>query len=853
MDELTKQAEELERLVSDVSKPHEHLQVASGALSTATATGKGDVVDLSLKAAKASQVYNEARKRAVESLQFARKRFRTEARAARKRGVPFSKHVAERSLPAEPEEYSAVFLLESVEELKAGIQSLIPAVEEFDTFQEQIANTLSEMRREQERLERLHAHGRVDAEEMDTLEQRFNDPSERREPLLHDAQKLLASWRTEAWNVLESQICEVYDTFETLLSQLDALGTKSAEDDSVLESLRTRGDALSDLEGGPSIDSLESCESLLEDLHKFVGRYQEKVEESRHELNLRIGEAAEQAKGLIKQMHAEMPEALRLRDLLGQQGALEEPQLVPYLCQLEKCVAEAGAAGPRTLERYEELVSIDKGYLFSEEREIEQVGFALLVAATLPEEYSGRLWSIGEDVLLRIMLTDFSAKDFYDRFGYPAITRALHAASESGDLVQALSFLDSEFLPPEGDSPEDPIRTLLGYASIREVLQKAAETDCLRMDVHQFSRLKAVHHRALLALLEHADILTVPNQVKLQWAALLYDVFPRDHELHCRVCHLFLMALMQAGQYVSLYYSLEALGMQHPELWNSVGLRPMLQCAVAKVLDLGSSGRRILVNMAGSSALTQIAADDFGSEFLLASLSHYAAVRWGHTALLNRAWAVWDQLKREYPVFAEALIRQLQGDRFDVGATMDTEVLKQEFEHLSGRLTMRFKPSGYRGMRLPVMIQRWYVSEYMQGWLDQIRSKELSAEDITELRVQVAELQESEDLVEACPLQHNPPRSNVQLEPLEGRYKDNVNNRLLDILELFQEIIQVRWQLLPESRAHAIPRDALAKELGQICERSSVAAWSIRHLLQPRLPFIEDCLSGWCRTAEDAG
>lgn len=847
MDELVKYIADLDRLATELSEKHEQIQAAIETLRAAAA-GKGDLLQLSSKTSEASQAYNEVRVRSVEFVRNTQKSLRAEARNARKRGVPFPKHAAERTLPKKPEDYSAPKLLDAIREVNAGIQALIEAVETFDILQKQIGEAIEKLKTELSRLERLDAKLANDIEALESLETRFADTDEPREELLRGVQTFVAICQGRAEEALESQIDETYAELKMVLARLDALGAELPDDAITLEDLemqlaalkaKSADDAVTLKDPEALLGLLELRELLLGDLWTFLNSCQERVKEARAELDARSEKLIEEAADALAEIRPEMPEALALVDLLEQREALEESKLVSYLARLETSVAEVRNADLNALRRYEAQIAEDEGYLFTEGSEIEQIGTALVATAELPDQYSGRLWAIGEDILLRVMLGKFEARDFYDRFGYSAVARALHVALERDEIVQAVGFLDTEFLPPIGDSRADRIHALLCEPTIRDVFEEAGAIGALRLEPEKFDELDAARHRALLILLDHADDLALPIRVRLQWAAMLHNVAPLESEMHRRVSCLFLGTLLRTGRYLSLYYSLKALGTSYPDLWDEPAFRPMLRHVIEQALVVGAEGRRFLIDLGVAPETARLAAGDFGSEFLLTSLSHYAAVKWGQMTLLNQAWASWGKRAEQYPTLVDVLHRQLQGEQFGSDAAKDAMELRQEYDKLVRLISDRFKVSGYRGIRGVVLIHQWYVSEYMQDWLQQLESENSSENDINALLAEVSELQQAEDFVKDCPALRDQPR-NVKID---RHIQDNLNNKMFELLELFQKAIRVRRQLLSQSRGQAIPRDAMAEELNHICRRSETAVWAIDRLLKPELPFLSELCS----------
>jgi ABC-type transporter Mla subunit MlaD len=826
MEKLEKCIADLDQLAADLSEKYKQVQAATEALSNAVTTGKGDFVQLSHEVKEASQAYKETHVRSVEIVCNIQNYLRAAANTARKRGVSFPEHVAERPLPGAAEEYSSPQLLEVVQQISSGMRALLEATKAFDILQAQIGEAIDNLKAEMARLEELGAKPANYIETLKSIEGRFADPEELCEQLLQEIETLVVTWHERAEDALERKIQKTQAKLKTALARLDMFKAKSADDAVTLEHLETR------------LALPESREVLLSDFEKFLNQCQERAREAKTNLGRRSEELATEAKGVLAETHPEMPEALALASLLERRETIKEAELVSYLAELKKSVAEARNAGLNALERYEVRITEDKAYSFTESREVEQIGTAILAGAGRPEQYTGRLWTIGEDVLLRLMLAEFDIQDFYDRFGYPAIARALRVALERNELPRALNFLATEFLPPRGDTSAERIRALLHDSTLRNILEEAAKLDALRLEPEKFDKLDATHHKALLTLMDHDDDAILPLKIRLQWTAMLHSAIPVESDMHRRVSYLFLMALLRGEHYLSCYYSLKVLGSYYPELWSESAFRPLLRHIIPQALVLEPDGWHFLATLCMSPEIAQLAAGDFGSEFLLASLSHYLTIRWGQVTLLNEAWAAWDRLLKDYTTLADVLLGQLQGEQFSDSATLDATELQQQYDNLVDLIADRFTTPGFQGVRLAALIYRWYIDEYLQGWLRRLQSKRLSEEGVGKLlaEVLVRRQVENEDLVEACPLQHNPPQP--MMRPIEGRLKNKLNNRLLELFAMLQQVIKIRQRLLSQTKAQVLPLDALRRELSHIYERSESAAWAIDHLLKSVLPFI---------------
>lgn len=577
---------------------------------------------------------------------------------------------------------------------------------------------------------------------------------------------------------------------------------------------------------------VDQREMLLNDLRKSLSTSEHRTATVGAALEVHIDRLTEEAMNLLEQTHPDMPEVLELTNLLHRRGDLDESEVVAYIAELEASISKVRGAGLNALERYRVRVTEDTGYLFAGISDIEQIGTAIRMAAKYPEEYSGRLWSTGEDVLLRLMVSDNEPMMFYDRFCYPAVARALQAASERSEIFRVLSVLDSEFLPPTGGSRSERIRMLLSHSSIQHFFREAGMVGVSRLVPERFAGLQPEEQRTQLTLLGYAEELLIPPEVILQWAALLHtDILP-ESELHRQTSYLLLVSLSQSGHHLSLYYSLQTLGKRYPDLWDEPVFRPMLLELMSQALRLGSDARCFLIDLGMLAETARLAAGDFGSEFLLASLSHYAAVRWGHTALLNRAWAVWNRLSGEYPTLVDVLQRNLQGEQFSDDVFLDFEFAKEQYFEIVAKIAQSCKGFGLPAIftRHAIDIYRWYVHEYVHGWLRQLQAKKVSQVDLKGLMTDVSRLRDLDDFVEACPLHER--------RSLHSTERRVLNNRLFVLMKLLSQGASLRLQLLQQDRLPMSYKHAVLEELRIVSERCDTAAWAAEHLLQPVIPFI---------------
>ena len=168
---------------------------------------------------------------------------------------------------------------------------------------------------------------------------------------------------------------------------------------------------------------------------------------------------------------------------------------------------------------------------------------ALLAIANKPDQYLGKLWTLAEDILLRLIINEHNATDFSISTANAIYTRAWRAALENNEIIQMLIFLQRDFLPPQVTDYAEKVKLLLHNELIQEALNQTIMSDALRIDLETFSKMSVELKNCLLYFLENSSELDLPDRIRLQWAALLLDSFEQDADLHQRCARQFLQAL----------------------------------------------------------------------------------------------------------------------------------------------------------------------------------------------------------------------------------------------------------------------------------------------------------------------
>jgi hypothetical protein len=823
MDELNRLIQDLEILANELAEKYTQMQSATEELTASV--GKGDVVKLAAQVGSASQAYNEVRERTVTLLQLARQALHEQGKQARNRGVDFPYQEIENSNLNREGGYSASELIESIDKIKVGSQALADSVYNF--FQEQIGARLANAKTELTRLARLDSESVELADLLHDMQIRFENKDESRESILSDAESLVLSCHNQVVAVLQAKSLILFNEGTASFSRLQVFGIQSQDDVVALAVIEKR---LSDPD-----------EELLNDLTVLRNLFRQRAEQSKNDQIAHIDRLTDAAIIALAELHPQWPEAVALADLLQSRDSITDASLSSYLAQLTKVLGEAHDAGLNALKRYEDQIVNDSGYLFRSLDELEQIGVAILSIAEKPDYDLERLWTIGYDCMLRATYANFDAEDFYTRFGYTSIALALRESIKRREMVSALSFLDTEFLPPKGASQSERIDLLLSNSAIADIFDEIRKSDAWRINPEFLKTLSKTHHHALLTLLEHANQIALPVRIQLQWLSVLDNTVSMQSEMSPKIKFLFLKNLLQAEDYVLFYYSLKALGHQYPDLLSIEAFRPALEKIVAQALEYEVGGQQFLIEFALAPEVNRLASGDFGVEFLLAALAHHATVNWGQVTLLTESWALWNKLLGDYPILADLLHRNLNGEQFSKDIVLDYKKLSQDHEKSINLIENRLSSMRSRGA-LVGEIFRWYEGKYFKNWLQTIQASDLALDQLDILLTEVSNLQKSRDLVDDCPKQHQPPRSGMKLEPLEGRLKSQTNSRLVEILRLYQDSLKMQRQIISVSRHNSIEGSTLALEISDINNRSTTAMWAIEHLLTSELPFLSNLL-----------
>jgi hypothetical protein len=829
-------AKRLDRHANKLPQLHQAVTRSANEAQHAVVSGRIDeLARLSEVMKAAAQTYNEEVEQSVRDLRTAQLAVKAEATMARARGVPFDPvHPAEKlAIRTGKDHLLPADLANDLRLVSDALRMLDEREGEFDNFQREIQMALESYEVERERFARLRKPLPADVVEREAgICVRFDDPQNHPRPeLLGEVRAFADEIRQRADVMLNDLVDAGHREITSIRERLASLHWSEPE---TLQADLKRLNA--------HMKTGSEREELLEGLRALRSAYEAELGLARSRLNEKIGRIVENAREVIADIPENCPEAQAVMATIVHREDCPEPQLDAFGDELSALTDEARRWALNSLARYEGLLEDERDVVARDDARVAQIGSAIVAVADRPEEFSGHLWNVGGDLLLRMVVAgeDSRAQWVYGSYGIPAVARALEAALTDQKLPQVLSLFGSEFLPPSGRSKSDSIQMLLTQPDIQRLFQEAAKSGRMRMDLTALNTLREEHLEHLLVLLERADELALPREVRLQWSAVLMQRVSSTGRMNCRALRAFLIALERSGQTLSLHYALQVFAPACPDLLDEGWLRPAFRQVIGLGLTLGDDGRRFLQEVYVSAVWTRIASVDRDLQFLRTCLAQHLVIRFITAEWLTDAWTAWEGLDAEYPVLSDVMCRQLAGERFGIDAIVDMDDLRKKYAELMTLLPDWLTSPPYRGVGLAREIDRWYVREYMQRWLQQLKLKSMNSDALDALEREMVELRALDDLVDHCPLQREPPGEFRR--PVDGRVKEQLNNRLYSLIGNLLEAARMKRQLENPTTGSTVPGEALRAELVNICHRSEVLQWAVAKLLQPCLPFVEKLL-----------
>jgi len=833
-------AEKLDQISQNLSEQNDRYVSATKQLAAAVGAGQDDE-PLMLEVSESRQAYRSTKIDAVKFVQECQELLGKEANEARRYGVELPKLDAE-SLPLNgPDDYEHKLLIQSIVLIKTGMISLSTAINNFEIVQLKIQQYIEELKSALQRLTYFHINIDNDKTTLKSFEDRFVNVKTSRNVLLNDISNVLLTWQERLCNSLQSKALDIYAKLETELKRLQSLGAATEIDSTEIQKFKD------DLQSSEN----ENLEHVVKRLESLLHDWQQRANLASRQLNETMENLMLEAKCEIDHLHPLMPEVVALNEFLAKSITIEEDKLFSYREQLEVGVMEVKNANNNAIKRFQIKIQEDSEYIFSQQEEVAILGTAIVNLACESDQYAGPLWWLGAEIMLRLGLSEIEGmneQDFYEKYGYVAIANAITTATRNNVFTPILSLFSSDFLPAYSGSSQDNITTLLEHFLIKQALKEAIEANTLRLNPEEFHKFGDNKQKAILILLNHENELELPISIRLQWAALLHNSFDTGSKEHFKSTHLLLDALLASDQYLSLYYALRALESCYPDLWAIATYRPMLFHIIlhalnTEVFETEIEGRKFLVELCLQPGVRQLAKGDLDTELLLASLTHHAAVRWDRLELVNDAWAAWDKLSTQYPVFGRILQRELQGERFGVNIMVNMEELRHQLDDTINDLAIRMlrpgntHPIGYQ-------IQNWYVDHYMNSWLALLKDKELPEPELDQLMLEISTLLNIVDLAEATDIDLSARTSGKSSRSwtTPDKFRLQVNRRLFELLDSFQQAVRIRKQINVEAPVQTVSREELRQELIELYGRSQLTKWTLEHLLAPGLPFIHSML-----------
>lgn len=774
----------------------------------------------------------------IVALQAAQKVFITQLAVVRQQGMHLeSSYVTQNLTLKSASDYDVESLSNELEIVSGDFAVLLATITDFKQQQEKIASAIDRLRQiVVPQMVRLGVFSNIeDASTLDALVTRQANPlQEPRPPLLADIEHLIESWESRC---MDGVFQALRQTRQELKAEVDRLGNL-VELPEPVETAYLQYEA--EMEAAKRIEVLEL---QMAEMQNFLTDVHARLEEVLRNLQQRRTELMGAAEKLLEQLHAQMPEAAELRDYLQQVEAVEEAALPAYLNALQEKIETARTAGASSINNYRHIIQQNPNYIFESEKELWQIGTAMIAVADQPEEYRGPLWQTGVDILLRALSNDaLNTAAFFDEFGYRVIARALASSAENSHVVHAFGFLDG-FVPPDEDD-EHSLSRLFAHPLLIEEWRQMDESSQWGLNPAEFSELSEEFVSYMLLFLNNSPQDIMPGRIRRQWLAHLSGTFELGSQEHYQAIRMLTEELLQANLPLAVYYILQAVTPEYSDIWDEPDYRALLPALITKGLAYGQSGNDFLLEIIGDENIKRLAGNHPSTDFMHKALVHYLAIKSQDHSLITEAWFHWETIEHEFPNLHDLLMRQLRGEKFGLNLVLDDEAIQVELDQLLERLDRKVNefPRGMRGILTAIAVYQWYMEKYAQGWFEILQNPETSLIELHKVSQEVETLHKKrDDLVDDCPANYEPPGRSTIPNPLEGGLKSQINKRILAVIDDFRQAIQLKEQLLTKEKQRLPAQDVLEEEVARLLsddQRLRAAAL----LLQPHLPFLQEFL-----------
>lgn len=824
---LSQHEAKLKTYKQDLEQKHRQNQDATQAFSH-----EPHKTELLTQITLANKEYQQVRVEALTYVRSTQKVFRAEAKKARKKGIDFSKHDAEKAVSKNVNEYDYVVLQETIDLVLTGLTSLKKLIVEFNQFQLKISENIAHLTNILARLEKLEIQNENDSQVLEDYHAQFKDYGQPRSELLQTTAATQNEWLARIQTWLEEEIENEIIRLKGAVAHLKEL------DPTVLKSFTEQVAILTQ----PLADQAELNEQTLDKLVALRTDIEQKSSETRRNLIEIITDLHHSADSIIQQLHHEISEVQTLMAALKSVDALEDKHLFAYWENLENYIKEARLSGIRILNSYQEQVREDIDFVFSNTDEIEKIGTVLVYASQTPADFQRNFWDICDDILVRVELANLDsldAKTFYNTYGIPAIVNTFQVAIQEGDFLRILSFFSSPFSPPGSRFNDNGVELLFENPMIKRAFHQVIQEQILKITPETKEGMSFPHYVALLALLTNNYLINLPLSSRLQWAALLIQFFAEKTPEHRQASACLLEALCDSSQFISLYYALNALQRYYPDIWQNPKFRPLIFHVTLVAMDKDGTDEVFLTELCQDASVQQLAKDDFDSEFILGAIAHYASIHWLKTKLIMTAWAAWEKLSAQYPTFSEVLHRELTGEKFNKDIVVSLSELQNDYERQFLSLENQITNPPDKNHTIVNRILNWYTSEYFQKWLKVLKKKSLLESELADALNEVIFLKEENDLIKRSFHESEPSAGLAGKELSSSTMRNSTLNRLHRMLDAFISILHIRKQLLNHGKQEIPNVDKLRTELFELHAHSAQIKWAINTLLAPSLPFID--------------
>ncbi len=381
-------------------------------------------------------------------------------------------------------------------------------------------------------------------------------------------------------------------TIETLLHEIDELEGESGPLRARLAALKTT------VPENASVRQIERALQMAEKVREQALTLRNGLLQDWHTHLLRACRDSESLLNQSLHLSADLPEITNLQQSLQQARAILAALLIPdapvplpfppaQIIAHRQQLLQHGDHLRRALATYNPQIAL--AFLHDVELNgpaeltplyLQQVGAALVGAASLRAGYSGVIWRVGATLLAA--LDNTAAEQFYERFGFAAVATAIAASLRNGDFPLGLTFAENEYL----FYTDADIGSVFSHERVLDILSYTCATATFpTFPADCFANASPAVRRAALELLLRAAHINFPPALRLQLSAALLAAATSPEE-RAQAGRLLIRSLIDQRQSLNAYCAWRALALEQPNLYpDQTGLDALFSLIWRFTLD----------------------------------------------------------------------------------------------------------------------------------------------------------------------------------------------------------------------------------------------------------------------------